>query len=409
MGEAFRLNGYRFPENDLLLRKEAGVPLGEEPWKDLWPRSIWPGEVPGAVPLALRIQTDLGIERRRGTTAVDLRFPHEVYVLAGTTLGDHFAAFLESEWSREEGLEVVQAKVKIQDPIPGLKPRLLNLWLGLQSLYAFTFAERQIDRAAMEPFEWQRFRLSDLVLSPAGGGAALRSENGFNLEDGAPALELNGLITGRLFYAFGVSQGAGEASDDNNRHKDIYWKVRYKLGGLGLDGRYGPGRGPPQGTGGQLHDHSLTLEHFGYLGEEPGANDLPDRHRQFGISARALYGRLDLGLGAVWGRNDDPWGLGTGVLRRRSLFAKGEALIYPWLMLSLKGERFTLTPSPGSLAPGFAGGRFRETRILPGVILLVRQNVRLTVEGELFADRDLAPLAGSRPGNAVRGRFDVAF
>lgn len=409
MGEAFRLNGYRFPENDLLLRKEPGVPLGEEPWKELWPRSIWPGEVPGTVPLALRIQTDLGIERQRGMTAVDMRFPHELYALAAATLGEQLAAFVETEWSREEGLEVVQAKVKIRDPIPGLRSRLLNIWLGLQSLYPFTFAERQIDRAGRESFEWQRFRLSDLALTPTGGGAALQPQNGFALESPVAAVELNGLLRGRLFYGLGVSQGAGEAEDDNNRHKDFYWKLRYKLGGLGLDGRYADGDGPPQGTGGQLRDHSLTIEHFGYLGEEPGLAGRADRHRQFGVSARGLAGPWDVGAGVVWGRNADPWGLGTGALRRRSLFAKAEAMAYPWLIFSLKAERFIIEPESGGLPPGYVRGKYRETRILPGVIMLTRQNARLVVEAEFFAERELGLLADSRPGDALRARLDLAF
>lgn len=409
MGEAFRLNGYRFPENDLLLRKESVVPLGEEPWKELWPRSIWPGELPGTVPLAIRIQSDLGIERRRGMAAVDMRFPHELYVLAAATLGQQLAAFVETEWSREEGLQVVQAKLKVQDPIPGLPARLLNLWVGLQSLYPFTFGERQIDRAASEPFEWQRFQLTDLALTPASGGAVLQPENAFALENPVAAAELNGLLGGRLFYGVGVSQGAGEAEEDNNRHKDVYWKLRYKLGGLGLDGRYADGDGPPQGTGGQLRDRSLTVEHFGYLGEEPGATGQPDRHRHFGVSVRALAGPWDVGAGVVWGRHADPWGLDRGAIRRRSLFAKAEAMPYPWLILSCKAERFTLEPEGGALPPGFAAARFRETRILPGTILLLRQNVRLVVEGELFADRQRSLLADPRPGDALRARLDLAF
>lgn len=406
MGEAFRLNGYRFPENDQLLRKEPSVPLGEEPWRDLWPRAIWPGEVPGTVPIAIRLQTDLAILRDTGGTVVDLRFPNELYVLAGAALGDQIAAFVESEWSRAEGFEVVQAKVAIQDPVPWLPRRLLNLWVGLQRLYAFVFAEAEIDRAAHEPFAWQRFRASDLVLGTPTG--SLESGNTFALDRPQPMLELNGLVLGRGYYAVGVSQGAGEEAEDNNRTKDVYWRLRYKLGGLALDGTYAPGRGPLPGTGGQLLDRSLTLEHFGYLGEEPTANGGHDRHRHFGFSARALLGPLDAGVGYVWGAHGDPWGLGTGELVRRSWFGKAEYLVYPWLMGSLKAERFTIDPAPGAIPAGYTLAPVASTRVLPGIVTLVRQNVRAAMEAELYPDYPL-----TAPDQVVPRRLwlrlDVAF
>lgn len=406
MGEAFRLNGYRFPENDQLLRKEPSVPLGEDPWKDLWPRAIWPGEVPGTVPLAIRLQSDLAIRRDSGGSAVDLRFPNEVYVLAGAALGDRISTFLESEWSRAEGFEVVQAKVAIQDPLPWLPPRLVNMWIGLQRLYAFVFAETEIDRAAREPFEWQRFRMSDLVLGTPTG--PLQSGNAFALDHPQPMLELNGLVRGRGYYAVGLAQGAGEDAEDNNRTKDVYWRLRYKLGGLGLDGTYTRARGPVLGSGGQLLDRSLTLEHFGYIGREPTVAGASDRHRHFGFSAHVLAGRLDAGVGYVWGSHDDPWGLGTGELHRRSTFGKVEYLLYPWLIGSLKAERFTLEPEGGVVPPGYTFNPIAITRVLPGVVALVRQNVRAVAEAELFPG-----YAPATPGQASPRRLwlrlDIAF
>lgn len=406
MGEAFRLNGYRFPENDQLLRKEPSVPLGEDPWKDLWPRAIWPGELPGSVPIAIRLQTDLAVQRDSGGTIVDLRFPNEVYVLAAASLGEQISTFLESEWSREDGFEVVQAKVTIQDPLPWLPRRLVNVWVGLQRLYAFAFAETEIDRGGYQPFEWQRFRVSDLTLATPTG--PLQSGNAFALDQAQPTLELNGLVRGRVSYAVGVAQGAGDAAEDNNRRKDLYWRLRYKIAGLALDGTYGPGRGPVLGSGGQLLDRSFTVEHFGYLGEEPTDGGRRDAHRHFGFSGRALLGRLDAGVGYVWGSHRDPWGLGTGELRRRSVFGKAEYLAYPWLIGSIKAERLTIEPAPGAVPVGYTLDPIATTRVLPGVIALVRQNVRAVAEAELFPD--YAPLAPGEPRpRRLWVRLDVAF
>ncbi|MBI4409656.1 MAG: hypothetical protein HY561_08115 [Gemmatimonadetes bacterium] len=407
LGEAFRLNGYRFPENDALLRRDEPVPLGEDPWKDLWPRAIWPGELPAAVPLALRIQNDVQVSRgAAGGRSWSYRFPHEIYLLAGTTLGEGVAAFLELEWSRERGTQLVQAKLEFQDFLPILPPRALNLWVGLQNLYLFTFADRQIDRAARENFLWQQFRASDLELGGAGRGA--RSANEFQLRQSQPALELNGLAAaGRLFYAVGLAQGAGAQTADNNNHKDIYYKLRYKLGGLRLDGTYPPGGRPVTGGRGQLMDRSIILEHFGYAGAEPVARGSQDRHRAFGVNARTLYGPLDLGFGWMAARNENPWGPDSpGALSWSSLFGKAEVLFLPWLIGSLKLDYFTTDASAES---DFTVTDADQTRVLPGLVLLVRQNVRAVVEGDLYASDAPPPQRDSRRPHSLWIRLDVAF
>jgi hypothetical protein len=408
LGEAFRLNGYRFPENDLLLRKEESVPLGEDPWKELWPRAIWPGEIPGTVPLAIRLQNDVGLTRlSTGGSQFAFNFPHEVYLLAGASLGDQIAAFLESEWTKEDGLEVVQAKVEFQDPVSGLPERLLNVWVGMQNLYLTTFADRQIDRAGRQSFHWQEFAVSDLPVRGPGGVLLDPSENEFRLEGTQPAMELNGLAVSRFAWAVGVGQGTSEGAEDNNDRKDLYYRVRYKLGGLGLDGSYRASEGPPQGGGGQLRDRSVTLEHFGYLGGEPAAAGITDDHSAFGVVARVLFGPLDVGGGYVWGRNSDPWGFGTGALHWGSVHAKAEYLVYPWLITSLKAEHFTLDRPPASPAGSPLPGD--QDRIIPGVIALIRQNVRAVVEADLYLHDERSSALGEPTPAALWVRLDVAF
>ena len=407
LGEAFRLNGYRFPENDQLLRKDEPVPLGEDPWKDLWPRSIWPGELPASVPLAVRIQTDLGVLRdRRGSTRTDLRMPHEVYLLAGTTLGEGIGTFVETEWSREEGLEVIQAKVLFQDAL-GLAPdRALNIWVGLQNLYLFSFADRQIDRAGRQMFRWQNFQPAQLA-GPA-GLAPPPSTDQFSLFESQPAIELNGLFGSRVSYGLGLSQGAGETTEDNNARKDVYYRVRWKLGGLGLDGRYPPGVTPPLNGRGQLRDRSLTLEHFGYVGAEPAAGDVADDHRHFGLAARALWGSLDAGAGYVWGRYDAPWGIdAAAAVEVRSLFAKIEVIALPWLIPSLKLERFDAEPAGAPAGIGLP--LERQTRVIPGIIALIRQNIRGVLEAEFVPRFTTTDSPGTRHPFALWTRLDVAF
>ncbi|MBI4521479.1 MAG: hypothetical protein HY701_11625 [Gemmatimonadetes bacterium] len=411
LGEAYRLNGYRFPENDVLLRRDEPVPLGEEPWKDLWPRAIWPGEIPGGVPLAVRLQNDVQFTRDpEAGYRWTYRFPEEIYLLAGSTLGDGIAAFAEAEWSRETGFRVVQAKIKFQDVVPGIPQRALNLWVGLQNLYLFTFADRQIDRAARQNFLWQTFRVADLELRDPTSGETLRSANQFQLRTTQPGIEMNGLAAGRLYYAVGVSQGAGPATVDHDNHKDLFYKVRYKLGGLGLDGLYPAGGGPMLGGHGQLLDRSLIVEHFGYFGAEAVGGGRQDRYRSFGVNARVISGPWDVGVGYVWARNENPWGPATtGEIRHSSVFGKAEVLVFPWFIASLKYDQFDADvrslPRDRALAPA----SLDRARVLPGAIALVRQNVRAVVEAELFTRHAPSAAAKQRRPHNLWVRLDIAF
>ncbi len=409
LGEAFQLNGYRFPENDLLLRKDQPVPLGAEPWRDLWPRAIWPGEVSGFAPLALRIQNDAGAERRPGgATRWSYHFPNEVEILAGSALGETMGAFLEVAWSPADGLQVEQAKLAFQDVVPGLPARLANLGVGLQSLRLFTLGDPIADGAGRAPFLWQTFRVADLELRGGVGAPPPRSENGFRLGASQPTIELNGLLRPRLYYAIGLSQGAGPPGDDNNARKDLYYKLRYKLGGLRLDGTYAPGGGPLTESYGQLLDRALIVEHFGYFGSEP-TNGAEDAHRSFGLNARALLGRLDLGLGYVWGRHANPWGSGQGAVRYGSGFGKAEYLVFPWLIAGVKADELHVSVPSQAVPPGTTSVPADQTRLTPGVVVLVRQNIRGVVEAELFPRHDPSRELGQATPRTVWVRLDVAF
>jgi hypothetical protein len=60
-GIAFRNNGYRIPLNEEKLIKTPDVALGAPAWKQLWPKAVWPGAIPGMPPVAVRVSSDLTI------------------------------------------------------------------------------------------------------------------------------------------------------------------------------------------------------------------------------------------------------------------------------------------------------------------------------------------------------------
>ncbi len=161
---------------------------------------------------------------------------------------------------------------------------------------------------------------------------------------------------------------------------------------------------------GQLLDRGVVVEHFGYFGDEATTAAPQGNHRALGLGVRALLGRTDVGVGYVLRTLERPWSeLSTGRLEAASLFARGEHLVLPWVLASLKAERFTV--SARDLPPGASEhpAPSESTRIMPGVVLLVRQNVRLVLEGELFTRAPATDGAGLARPHGFWVRLDVAF
>lgn len=411
LGEAFRLNGYRFPKNQQLLRAEPSIPLGDEAWKDLWPRAIWPGELPGTPGLSLRVQSDLEVRNSPAASySWTMRFPADVYLLGAASLGGNMATFVEAEWEPDEGVRVLQAKLTAQDILRFLPSRTLNVWVGLQGLYPLSFADRQIDRAGISLFRWQRFSVGSVRLARDDGSELARSTSEFRLVQSQPAVELNGIFAGRLSYGIGLAQGSGASETDRNNHKDVYYRLRYKVGGLRLDGLFDDSARTPHARAGQLYDRSLSLEHFAYWGSEPLQQGARNRIRAVGASARALAGPVDVGVGMTRGDFGAPWGdvRGDGA-HYSSVFAKAEYVLLPWVIASLKGERFAFLPNVSLLRDGYVRGAPREEILTPGVITLLRPNVRLVAEGQLYVSDRLSREAGRERPHALWLRMDFAF
>jgi hypothetical protein len=54
-GKAFKDAGFKFPKDDADFMKVAPTLLGAEAQKQVWPKTIWPGTIPGIPPIGLRM------------------------------------------------------------------------------------------------------------------------------------------------------------------------------------------------------------------------------------------------------------------------------------------------------------------------------------------------------------------
>jgi hypothetical protein len=96
-------------------------------------------------------------------------------------------------------------------------------------------------------------------------------------------------------------------------------------------------------------------------------------------------------------------------LGARSWFAKGEYLLYPWLIGSVKYDRLRVQADTGVLPVGYRILSGDRSVFLPGLVMLVRQNIRVVVEGELLLEADERSPAETRRPHTLWLRLDLVF
>lgn len=378
-GEAYRLNGYQIPGGDEAYVKEEPVSLGAPAWKRIWPKAVWPGELPLSVPIAMMVhQRTIWNESAtsRGVPEVDFEFPHEWELLIGGTLGEMISFFGEFVLYEDGGIEGTERLfLQFNDLLSGpfnLLPRdALNLKVGYFDIAADPF--RSPTRRTLT-----KYLPSDYTVG----------NSGFSLRNNQGGFEANGILANRLFYALGLVNGNSDIAGDDNSEKDPYFRVVYKWGGMALDGT-------TEQLGDELKqtdnwvDNSLTIGGFGYFGKETISGATNDFSR-LGVDCRLQWQDLDLFAAIVFGEDDDPYATGTEV-DTRAWFAQAEYVFYPWLIGALRYERLDYDDTTNDVK-----------RLVPSLAIFARANVRLILEGVVYPD-------GDDGSNTVVADLAVAF
>ncbi len=432
-GEAFRLNGYRIPEEDEAFIKDEPLSQGADQWRDLFPQAIWPADIAGMPPIGLRIISDLEVtDAESDGRRMNFEFPYEFEILSGGRIGDQIGFFAEVEWKQQGVAEIKQTYMVVNDFLGwlGVPEKLVNLRVGLMDLQHL-LSYSNVTRAGKSHPLWGNLKLSDYTMGTA--AANIRSDVGFRLQDNQPAIELYSIAFKRLLLAVGWATGNGEARFDNDTHKDIYYKVKLKLFGRDFHGRVEEETTSTdtKSSGGWV-DNSILLEHFGYFGAAPAADaannavTAGNKHPQssfnfLGGAIRGLYENLDLSVGAVWGHYDDPWGTSSREdTDTFTWFAKAEYQFLPWLMGRVVYESFVMD-EPDDVAKLFrpaatlekAGWTYNaaldRSRILYGPVIALRSNIAIRVEHELYLEHDGADRARMDKPSAFWLRLDFAW
>lgn len=367
-GIAFRNNGYRIPPNDEKFVKTPDVSLGAEAWKRVWPDAMWPGGIPGIAPLAIRIFSDTVINPT-APAKVDFVFPNEFELLAGGTAGDNISYWGELEITSGDRIDLARAFAQI-DHIGG--STLANLVVG-------RFEPRVV------PFSrfWRRLTLSDVITSD------FRNVNGgLDFKTRQAGFEFWGAKTGKggkggIEYATGVVNGNGPFAD-NNTHKDVYYRVAYKIGGFGLTGS----ADEPEtlATSNNWRDNSIKIGTFGYTGKGL-FNSREDEFWRVGGDVDVFVQNLNV-YGAVM-RGRDRMTATNAETPFTAAFVQADYVIKPWIVGLVRYD-FVDRPTASDIK-----------KIVPALIVAIRANVRVVSEWEGYLKK-----SGDTRG---RIRLDILF
>jgi hypothetical protein len=407
-GEAFRLNGYRMPKETEEMIKEKPVSLGAPAYKKLWPKAIWPGAIPSAVPLAVNIKfADINTSTLNDDGTVtsvknDLQFPQELNIFGAGTLGDHVSYLSEVTFGENPdssvSVELEHAHLSFDSPwgpenllhirLGKLAPNLVDgfqeMWLmtdaGIDSLFAY------------DP------------IGQAAGATGLVSDSANPVPISLPALvrgiEGYGIIKHRVLWVAGLANGiSANGRFDGNNAKDYYARLDYKFGGMGLDGDT-TGKEVPEKN---WRDDSVRIGTFVYRGDgggidfpttlDTGPANIQDQHfLRVGFYASAFYKDLNVFGAFVRGTDtlqlfDPDTNAFTGGMVQphyRAWFTEADYVIYPWLHAAF---RYETVRQGDRTVPGFGG--IQTSPSLRTGVFNISALIRANVKGMLEYQRDL--------------------
>jgi hypothetical protein len=420
-GEAFRRNGYRFPSQnnseDSDSIKASQIALGQDEYKKTFPDSVWPDKITEAIPLSIMLNGSVPInlpgsaaKEAAGNTFTWSGIEAEMHLFAAGAFNDTLTYMtqltLESDFGSPGGTFDIETAYLLWNDVVG--PRhLVNIWVG--RLWA----------PQLTSFGLHSDYLSDTQM-PAVSAAGLYNPSaaytlGLGHHDG---VELNGIAGHRFAYALGWvgSSAAGGLSAPNA--EDVYAHIGVKSGGVALDGegKYGPNVPDPRKP---WAEKAITFDLFAYHGMQrldngtgvaPALVQQDDRFNAAGAVVHAQWDSALLTAGVQMERHDAPFqgtaGLGQGTngvpingvpnLANATTvmqYSELDYIVWPWFVPGVRTE-FT------NAQVGGGGADAQLLRIVPGIAMLARPNIKIVVSGDLEWGKNL-PAVGASQGAAT--------
>ncbi len=422
-GEAFKKNGFKFPKDDETFVKEAPVLLGAKAYQKVFPKAVYPGEIPGSLPLGFRYSGFATYNSKQPLSIApflprtDLFSPNTFTMIAAGSFGERLSFWIDDDISAggsgaEGGLGDGYLKVNDLGHYIGLPKDALNL----------RFGQFELDL----PFTQARtINLSDYDIYGQASTAALQgtTANPFVFAATQRGFEIGGYPNdGNFAWSLSLVNGNNDNPAVRNS-KDIYVRIsqRFNLERDASVRKEVQAAGP---TGPRDHT-SLRFGAFYYHGRNalnadrslfPTLGTIHEAFYRTGGDFRFKYRQFELyGLG-MYGRDDNHLPIPSPVpvgfipvagppVTFSGGFAQAEYWFYPWVTGLI---RYDLVNSPTDFLNGVSRHNSRN-RFSPGVQLLVRANIKVAFE---YQHRWEEPVPGTqqffRPNGFATG-FDYVF
>lgn len=431
-GEAFKKNGFKFPKDDETFVKEPPVLLGAKAQKEAFPEAVYPGEIPGSVPVAFRYSGNFNYNSKQPIEAgflprTDLFVPNTFTIIGAGSFGPTLSFWVDNDISAggadaAAGLGDGYLKVNDLGHAIGLPKDTLNLRMGQFELDLPITQARTIN---LTPYDvYSQASIATVNGTACATAATTPCTTNNPLQFGIPqrGIEIGGYPNdGNFIWSLAVVDGSNNTAALRN-YKDVYVRVsqRFNLERDPASRNAVQAAGP---TGPRDHT-SIRFGAFYYYGRNalnmdgslfPGfgtvhepfyraGGDFRFKYRQFELYGVGMYGHdQNLLPNAVTG------GFGrTSPVTFTGGFAQAQYWIYPWAMALM---RYDFVDSPTDFSNGVSRYDTRN-RFSPGFQFLVRANIKVAFEYQHRWEKPVTLANGStiffRPNGIVSG-IDYVF
>ena len=389
-GEAFKKNGWKFPKDEETYVKQPPVLLGAPALRQVFPKAIYPGELPSTIPISFRYSGNFKYTSKQPIALgfqpkTDLFEPNTFTVIAAGTFGDTFSFWVDDDLSAggsgaDGGLGDGYLRFNDLGHYIGLPKNTLNLRLGQFEL-DLPFSQAR----TINPTEYDIYGQTNVASSPG------TTNNPFNFGTTQRGFEIGGYPNnGNFTWSLSLVNGSNDSTPLRDS-KDVYVRVSQKFNlerdpAVRNDVRAAGPSGPRDHTsirvGGFYYygNNAINLDRTAY----PTFGTIHEPFYRVGGDLRFKFRDLEIYGLLMHGRDrnlipDEESGLllrGTPVTFTGG-FAEAEYWIYPWLVAIM---RYDGVNSPSDFQTGEISRFTTRNRFSPGLQVMIRGNIKTFFE-----------------------------
>lgn len=406
-GEAFKKNGFKFPKDDETFVKEPPVLLGSKAQKEAFPGAVYPGEIPGFLPVAFRYEGNFNWNKKQPpdiiavngfTPRTDLFVPNTFTIISAGSFGPNLSFWIDDDISTggsgaDGGLGDGYLKYNDLGHAFGLPKNSINVRFGQFELdLPFTQA-RSIYPSDFDIYDQASFACSspNTAINACGLGT---TSNPFALGTPQRGIEIGGYPNnGNFTWSVSVVNGSNDSTAVRNT-KDVYLRVsqRFNLerdresrNAIQAAGPTGP-RDHTSIRFGAFYYYGKNQLNFGGAGAPfPGLAVFEEPFYRVGGDLRFKYRNLELYGVGLHGhdQNHVENAAETGFDRTTPVtfsggFVGANYWIHPWMIAYM---RYDFVNSPTDFLNGVSQHNTRN-RFSPGFQILLRANMKIIGEYE---------------------------